>query len=297
MHTLKIGMIGLDTSHCLEFTKLLNDSRHPYHVKGGKVYSAFPYYSEDLEISRSRVAGFKETLEKDYNVIMTDSIQETAASCNAIMLTAVDGRKHLSLFKELLPYKLPVFIDKPMAVSPAEAEEIYNLAQDYGVPIMSSSSLRFAESFDLFLKQHKQSITGAYFHGPLPLLEQMPGYYWYGIHMAEMAIAALGPGLKEALVRQHNEYEFALSQWEDGRIVSFRGDYEWHSRFGVILHTGEGAVPLDLLSDNKPFYACLLDEVIRFFETGISPVPWVETREVIRLVDMLTKERIKSKLI
>jgi hypothetical protein len=34
---LKLGIIGLDTSHVTAFTKILNDSSDPKHVPGGKV--------------------------------------------------------------------------------------------------------------------------------------------------------------------------------------------------------------------------------------------------------------------
>src|SRR5439155_1565158 len=33
---LRIGLIGLDTSHVIAFTKLLNDPKSPQHVPGGK---------------------------------------------------------------------------------------------------------------------------------------------------------------------------------------------------------------------------------------------------------------------
>ena len=42
MGNLKIGMIGLDTSHAVAFTKLLNDPNNPFHVTGGKVMMACP---------------------------------------------------------------------------------------------------------------------------------------------------------------------------------------------------------------------------------------------------------------
>ena len=40
---LKIGVIGMDTSHVTAFTKLLNDATAPDHVPGGKVVAAFIY--------------------------------------------------------------------------------------------------------------------------------------------------------------------------------------------------------------------------------------------------------------
>jgi hypothetical protein len=294
MNSLKIGMIGLDTSHCLEFTKLLNDPEHPFHVEGGRIVAAYPFYSEDLEISRSRVQGYTETLKKDFHVKITDSIKETAKVSDAILLTAVDGRKHLELFKELLPYKLPVFIDKPIALSSEEAEELYLLAAEHDIPVMSSSSLRYAESFSKVLGKHADDITGIYVHGPLPMQEQMPGYFWYGIHMVEMVIAAMCTGVENVLVTSNSEHETVLVEWTDGRHAVLRGEYEWHSRFGATLHTNSGFYNADIASDQKPFYSSLLEQILVFFKTRNSQVPKEQTLEVIRLVEMINKARSEA---
>lgn len=290
MTPLTIGMIGLDTSHCLEFTKLLNDPDHPFYVEGGKVAYAFPFCSEDLKISKDRVQGYSETLRNDHSVKITSSIAETAEASDAILLTAVDGRKHLELFKQLLLYKIPVFIDKPIALSAKEAEDLFALAEEHNIPVMSSSSLRYADSFRVVLENQKDEISAIYVHGPLPMQPLMPGYFWYGIHMIEMVIAAMGPGAKNVTVKTSKEHETVIVEWEDGRHAIIRGEYEWHSRFGATLHTKNSSHQVDITKDTKPFYASLLEQVIHFFQTKESPVPKEETLEVIRLIEMINKK-------
>jgi predicted dehydrogenase len=290
MKPLTIGMIGLDTSHCLEFTKLLNDPDYPFHVEGGKIAYAFPFYSEDLQISKDRVQGYTETLRNDHSVKITSSIAETAEASDAILLTAVDGRKHLELFKQLLPFKIPVFIDKPLALSVKEAEELFALAEEHNIPVMSSSSLRYADSFRVVRENHKDEISAIYVHGPLPMQPLMPGYFWYGIHMIEMVIAAMGPGAKNVTVKTSNEHETVIVEWEDGRHAIIRGEYEWHSRFGATLHTKNSHHHTDITKDTKPFYASLLEQVIHFFQTKESPVPKEETLEVMKLIEMINNE-------
>jgi predicted dehydrogenase len=290
MKPLTIGMIGLDTSHCLEFTKLLNDPDYPFHVEGGKIAYAFPFYSEDLQISKDRVQGYTETLRNDHSVKITSSIAETAEASDAILLTAVDGRKHLELFKQLLPFKIPVFIDKPLALSVKEAEELFALAEEHNVPVMSSSSLRYADSFRVVIENQKDEISAIYVHGPLPMQPLMPGYFWYGIHMIEMVIAAMGPGAKNVTVKTSNEHETVIVEWEDGRHAIIRGEYEWHSRFGATLHTKNSHHHADITKDTKPFYASLLEQVIHFFQTKESPVPKEETLEVMGLIEMINNE-------
>lgn len=291
MRSLTIGMIGLDTSHCLEFTKLLNEPEHPFHVEGGKVAFAFPLYSEDMSISKDRVQGYTETLRDELSVKITNSIADTAEASEAILLTAVDGRKHLDLFKQLIPYKLPVFIDKPLALSVKDAEELYSLAEEHNIPVMSSSSLRYADSFREVIKNQKEEIDAIYVHGPLPMQPLMPGYFWYGIHMIEMVIAAMGAEANNVTVKTSNDHETVIVEWEDGRHAIIRGEYEWHSRFGATLHTKNGFHHVDITKDTKPFYASLLEQVIHFFQTKESPVPKEETLEVITLIEMINRKR------
>ncbi|UTE77437.1 Gfo/Idh/MocA family protein [Rossellomorea sp. KS-H15a] len=291
MKPINIGMIGLDTSHCIEFAKLLNTPNHPYNVKGGRIVAGYPFYSADVEISKKRVNDFTETLRNDFNVMITESIEEVASRSDAFLMTAVDGRKHMELFKELLPYKKPVFIDKPLVLSVKEAKALFKMAHEYGVPVMSSSSLRFAESYQRIVKEHKESFTSIYVHGPLPMQEPMPGYFWYGIHMIEMVIAALGTGVKDVTVKSNRESEVVIAHWEDGRYALIRGEFNWHTRFGATLHTPNSFYYIDISKDTKPFYASLLEEILLFFQTRNSSVRQEETLEVIRVIEMINHKR------
>src|SRR5215204_6006130 len=65
---LRLGMIGLDTSHVPAFTELLNNPNAKNHIPGAKVVAAFKGGSPDLESSASRVDGYTKTLQEKYNV-------------------------------------------------------------------------------------------------------------------------------------------------------------------------------------------------------------------------------------
>ena len=54
---LKVGIIGLDTSHVVAFTKLLNNPKAKGDLAGVRVVAAFPGGSPDIPSSRDRVAG------------------------------------------------------------------------------------------------------------------------------------------------------------------------------------------------------------------------------------------------
>ena len=183
-----------------------------------------------------------------------------------------------------------MFIDKPLALSVKEAEELFALAEEHNIPVMSSSSLRYADSFRVIIENEKDEISSIYVHGPLPMQPLMPGYFWYGIHMIEMVIAAMGPGAKNVTVKTSKEHETVIVEWEGGRHAIIRGEYDWHSRFGATLHTKNSHHHTDITKDTKPFYASLLEQVIQFFQTKESPVPKEETLEVIRMIEMINNE-------
>ncbi len=54
---IRIGLIGLDTSHVIAFTKVLNDPTTKGHVKGDNVVTTYKGGSADIESSSSRVEG------------------------------------------------------------------------------------------------------------------------------------------------------------------------------------------------------------------------------------------------
>ena len=142
--TMKIGMVGLDTSHCPAFTGILNSADNEYHIPGGKVIGAYPGGSEQFSNSRNRVQGFTEQLESEYGVIMYDAIPDLVDDVDAILLESVDGRQHLEQFKQMAVGK-PVYIDKPFTTSVAEAVEIIKLAQEcvWHIRPISWTSLKF----------------------------------------------------------------------------------------------------------------------------------------------------------
>ena len=93
MSELKVGMIGLDTSHVSAFVKLLNDPTNEFHVPGVRIVKAFPGGSAKFSSSINRVEGFTNEL-REKGVEIVDSI-EALAGLDAYFLESVDGDQHL----------------------------------------------------------------------------------------------------------------------------------------------------------------------------------------------------------
>lgn len=296
MDKLKIGIVGLDTSHVVAFTNLLNNPGHPFHIPGGQVVAAFPGCSIDFKPSYNRVDKFTATMREKFAVEIMEEPTAVAESCDAILLESVDGRVHLELFQALAPYGKPVFIDKPLAVSYAEAVKIAELAAKHHVPVMSSSALRYAES----LQQARDDATlgrllGADTFGPAEFASVIPGYYWYGIHAIEMLYAILGRGCHTVSTRSNDEHDVIIGEWADGRTGTVRGNRTGNQQFGALLHRAQGSVYVDASNLAKPYYASLLEQVMHMFLTGRPPLPFEETLEVIRFIEAANESRATGK--
>ena len=89
---LRIGLIGLDTSHVVAFTKIINDPKATGPLAKAKVVAAFRGGSRDVPSSADRIDKFTETLTKQYGLKLYPTIAELCKKVDAIMLESVDGR-------------------------------------------------------------------------------------------------------------------------------------------------------------------------------------------------------------
>src|SRR5579863_5997815 len=72
--TIKVGIIGLDTSHCIAFTENLNDPSAKNHVAGLRVVAAYKGGSPDVESSWSRVDKYTAELRDKWKVEIVNDI-------------------------------------------------------------------------------------------------------------------------------------------------------------------------------------------------------------------------------
>jgi hypothetical protein len=92
---IRVGIIGLDTSHVVAFTGVINDPKAEGDLADLKIVAAFPGGSFDIESSASRVEGYTKTLREKYGVEIVDSIPALLEKVDAVLLESVDGRPHL----------------------------------------------------------------------------------------------------------------------------------------------------------------------------------------------------------
>lgn len=279
--TLRIGVIGLDTSHVRSFAEILHNTHHKEHVPGARIVVAYKGGSPDIEQSRNRIDRFAEEAQQTFGIRLVDTISEVVQASDAIMILSLDGRKHLPQFKAVLKARKPVFIDKPLGGSLAEVLEIARLARESGVPVFSSSSLRFYPGVQQLLQENVGRVRGAISYGPAHYEKTHPDLFWYGIHPAESLFAVMGPGC-ESVVRTHTrDTDVVTGIWRDGRTGVLYGLRNGRSEYRVTLF-GTDKI---LTQTEDRSYAPLVREIIEFFRTGQAPVSLDETVELFAFLE------------
>ena len=278
---LRIGMIGLDTSHVPAFLQLFNDPQAKEHVPGGRIVAAFKGGSPDIESSISRVDGYTKQAVEKYGVKLYDSIEELTKNVDAIIIFSVDGRPHLDQFRRTLGAKKPVFIDKPFAGSLKDAVEIVRLSRETNTPVYSCSSLRYTSDSPALKLATLGPLTSVYAFGPADFEPHHPDLFWYGIHTVEALYTVLGAGC-EKVSRTHTENTDVITGvWSGGRIGVMQGNRNGHKGYGVTAIGTKGVAT----GGEKHSYTPLAVEIIKFFQTGISPVPLDTTLELFAFME------------
>ena len=278
---LRLGMIGLDTSHVPAFAKLFNDPTDPNHVPGGRLVAAFKGGSPDLESSASRVEGYTKQLQEKFGVKIVGSIDELCAQVDAVLLESVDGRPHLEQARPVFKARKPLFIDKPLAGSLSDAIEIFRLAREYNVPVFSSSSYRFYQSMVDLKKTDVGSVRAAISYGPGPTEPHHPDLFWYGIHPTEALFTALGTGCESVVRTTTEESDVVTGVWSGGRVGTLHAIKKGPAPHKVMVF-GTKAVAEQKGSGD---YAPLVREIMKFFQTGVAPVSAEETLEIFAFME------------
>lgn len=278
---LRAGIIGLDTSHVVAFTTTLNDPSAEGDLADVQVVAAFPGGSPDIPESRDRIKGFTAKLQ-DMGVAIVDSIPALLERVDCVLLESVDGRPHLEQVKPVLAAGKPVFIDKPVAGSLADAVEIFRLANEAKVPCFSSSSLRFSPGVQGLRNDPRVGkVLGCEAYSPCSLEPHHPDLFWYGVHGVESLFTIMGTGCV-SVTRVHTaDTDVVTGVWQDGRVGVFRGLRGGKTGYGALVFGTEGIV----LGGDYSGYKPLVEQIARFFKTGQAPVAAAETLEMFAFME------------
>ncbi len=288
---IKIGMIGLDTSHCIEFTKSFQGDVPPEQkISGMRTVAAmrFPsvFQAESGQDKR------QQQLEQ-MGVKVTHSLEEAVRGMDAIMIEINDPALHLEYFRkvvELAP-AVPMFLDKPLACDLTQGRQIIELARQKKVKMFSCSGLRFLPA----LEQARAEI-------PEPLLCHMYGWFnkaaagssvvWYGVHAMEVIERTMGRGAQSVFCREDARGLVAIVQYPGGRrAVAELCMGLWD--IGGRLQSADRCV--QFRHPGGPFNLAMLLKLREFFQGGEPPVALEDMLEIQALEDAAERSLASGK--
>lgn len=287
---IKIGIIGLDTSHAPAFAKLFNAENTNPALTGFKVVAAYPFGSADIKSSVDRIPNYTKQVQ-EVGVEVVDSIKKLLPLVDVVLLLTNDGRLHLEQAREVFKAGKPVFIDKPVAGSLKDAVDIYREATEKKVPMFSASSLRYMKNAQAV--RHENSIgqvLGADTFSPATLEPHHPDLFWYGIHGVEILFTVMGAGC-DSVTRFHTEdMDVVVGKWKDGRIGTFRGMRKGKHNYGGTAYGDNGNINL------SPYegYEALAVKIGEFFKSKVSPIDVRESIEIYAFMEAADESKRKG---
>ncbi|MBO5761949.1 MAG: Gfo/Idh/MocA family oxidoreductase [Lentisphaeria bacterium] len=219
---------------------------------------------------------------EDMGITPSASIEEVVEKSDCICVLAPSAPEvHERLADIPLRSGKPLYIDKPFAESREAAERIFALAKKYNTPLMSSSALRYGDEFIAMQETFREKAVSAKVVATRGGGRSFPEY---SIHQFEMIVTLLGTGAKNVIVTGNDKLLSGLVEYSDERSASFT--YNPAGAFACFAQGEQVRLDASMMSH---IFENLLDKMMGFFDTGISPIPMEETLEVASIREAAVK--------
>ncbi|MBO4304056.1 MAG: Gfo/Idh/MocA family oxidoreductase [Lentisphaeria bacterium] len=289
---LKVAIIGLDTSHAVEFPKRMQDLSIPpeRHVDGLTATRclSFPTAFTNAE----ELAQQKAYLEK-IGVEVTDDLEYAVGDCDGIMIEINDPALHLEYFTKCAEFGKPIFLDKPFADTDENARKILTLAREKNIRLFSSSALRYDSAFVTGLETCPFTPTSAIVWGPLGRAAAGSSLVWYGCHSFEMFEAVMGRGAAAVYTYRDRNSCVCSITYRDGRhgVVELNGNA---FRYGLLLRDNVHGASVIQPGKTTMFYTELLKRITSFMQ-GEDILPLEDSLEVISILSAADRSLASGK--
>jgi hypothetical protein len=218
---------------------------------------------------------------KEQNVQPARSLAEVVEQCDCLVVLSPDNmERHEALADLPLRSGKPVYVDKTFAPTRAAARRMFAKAGRHGTPLFTTSALRYAVELHDARSQElaSKTVSLAVVNGANDFRRQ------YAVHAVEMLVMLMGPGARRVMQVGTATAPEIVVDYGDAR----RGLLQLkRSAFAVFAETGDGqTVSLDIKQDFWTGEGGFIANLLRFFETGVAPVPQEQTLEIMRLLEV-----------
>lgn len=209
---------------------------------------------------------------------VVDRAEDVIGHVDAVVIATDIGHQHVARARPFIEVGLPVFIDKPLCDTRTDLAQFSTWAAE-GHPILSSSAMRYAKEFTPYHTSTRE--FGALRHVTMTMAKK---WETYGIHALETILPITGPGFVSVRNTGTFERNIVHLTHRDGIDVTISVIADQIGGAGFLTLAGtKGGVQLRSQDTYHAFKTQLMG-VVGWLRSGIPPVPWSETQELMKLV-------------
>jgi len=195
-----------------------------------------------------------------------------SSDLDGVMIVTRDGNSHKSRAIPFIEARIPLFLDKPLTIDSAEAEEIIAAAKRCKVPIAGGSTFKFAKDFLALAARIKSGgfgeIIAVSLSFPAMIDSSYNGFHYYSHHLIELAATLFGYDMKSVRAFEKSGSLVCLTRYEKLDVtLTFFPPETWE---GYVAIWGSKAQEL-----RKCFLPDSYNDGVRAFldmiETGVEP--------------------------
>lgn len=206
--------------------------------------------------------------------------EELIGQVGAMLLARDDAENHLSMAKTFIEAGMPIFIDKPFALSTEDAQTMLAM-QIYDHQIFSCSSLRYAT--ELLLTDAEKDLLGS-----ISYIEAITPKYWntYAVHLLEPII-----------VNSPNRGALRMVNTIEKNNITI-ASIEWENVLAKVTCTGTLPSPIEIIfygnrerlvkkfSDSFSCFKMSLNKFVDQIRAQENIIPRLETLEIVKILEL-----------
>ncbi|MFZ4775160.1 MAG: Gfo/Idh/MocA family protein [Terrimicrobiaceae bacterium] len=218
------------------------------------------------------------------DVPCVDSIPELEGLADYIMVLAPSNPEtHMDLCRAAFQLGKPTYVDKTFAPDEATALSIFEMADAAGVPVQTSSVLRYTKVQDFCHSspENKPDFVDTWGGGS--------NFQEYIIHQVEMVVSLLGPdfeGLRIEELAHLTQIDLAFGGHRAASIHMTAP-----SEIPFLAVTSNPLMTRSFVVDEGRLFVSGLNAILDFFSKGHAVIDRKETLTVMRILDELKKIR------
>ncbi|MCF7854775.1 MAG: Gfo/Idh/MocA family oxidoreductase, partial [Candidatus Pacebacteria bacterium] len=152
--------------------------------------------------------------ENDVPFYDTVEAMNEGVDCFAVLAPS-NPEMHLDMCEKVFPCGKPTFVDKTFAPDFETAKRIFELADEWNVPVSSSSALRYTG-----IQDHVQTVGGRSNVQHMVVFAPGGSVHEYVIHPLEIVVSCMGASVTGVSKRGQGEYVQLLIDYAGGKTAT-----------------------------------------------------------------------------